>query len=391
MLDYFRGLNVNVWRLVVAQLISMTALNVNIIATGLVGAVLAPAAWLATLPLSVQFISTMFASLPASLLMSYFGRRRIFIGGMLLAAIALSLQGIAIIYKNYALFLVASSLFGISAGIAVFYRYAAADAVAPEYKPKALSLVMAGGLFSALIGPEIAYRTPDLIHDALFAGCYFTAVIVILLSLPALAGLQLPKPDLSKGSGRPISAFLKQRDFLLALIAASLGYAFMTFVMTATPLQVVNVSQFSIEANARIIQWHVIGMFAPSFFTGSLIARFGVRPILWSGVILYASCLVVALNGMGFWHYFVGLLLLGVGWNFLFIGGSTVIASYARPEERGRVQGVADFVILSCMSLASLLAGAAHSFVGWHILLQFSIIPILIIFTCLVFTRIKTS
>ena len=388
-MEYFRGLNINVWRMVFAQLISMTALNVNIIATGLVGAVLAPAAWLATLPLSVQFIATMFASLPASLLMSYFGRRRIFICGLLLASVALSLQGVAIIYKQYGLFLFASGLFGVSAGVAVFYRYAAADAVAPALKPKALSLVMAGGLFSALIGPEIAYRTPELIEDALFAGCYFTAVIVVLLAIPALVGLDLPRPDLTKGSGRAISEFLKQRDFLLALIAASLGYAFMTFVMTATPLQVVNVSQFSMEANARIIQWHVLGMFDPSFFTGSLITRFGVRPILWSGITLYALCLLVALHGSGFWHYFLALLLLGIGWNFLFIGGSSVIASHARPEERGRVQGVADFVILSCVSLASLAAGSAHSFVGLHILLQFSILPIFIIFACLLFTPAK--
>ena len=389
-MDYFRGMNANVWRLVFAQMLAMTALNVNIIATGLVGAVLAPAAWLATLPLSVQFISTMFASLPASLLMSYFGRRPIFIIGVVLSAVALSLQGLAIVIEHYGLFLGASGLFGVSAGIVVFYRYAAADAVAADYKPKALSLVLAGGLFSALIGPEIAFRTPDLIEGAFFAGCYFTSVVAILLCLPVLLGLKLPKPDLSQGSGRPISAFFKQRAFLLALVAAALGYAFMTFVMTATPLQVVNVSKLSMEANARVIQWHVIGMFAPAFFTGSLIARFGARPIIWSGILLYALCLVVALNGVTFWHYFIALLLLGVGWNFLFIGGSSVIANYARPEERGRVQGVADFVILTCVSLASLAAGAAHSMVGWQILLQFSVVPIAIIFICLLLSREET-
>ena len=389
-MEYFKGINANVWRVVGLQVLVMTALNVNIIATGLVGSVLAPAAWLATLPFSAQLIATMFASLPASLLMGYFGRRSIFIIGILLAASCMCLQALAIIYKDFSLFLVASGLFGMANGVAVFYRYAAAEAVASEIKPKALSLVMAGGLFSALIGPEIAFRTPDWIEGALFAGCYFAGAGVLLLGLPLMIGFSLPKPDLTKGHGRPISEFLKQRDFILAVIAASLGYAFMSFVMTATPLQIVNVSQLGIELNARVIQWHVIGMFGPSFFTGMLIIRFGVRNILWAGVLLYGLCLSLALNGTSFWNYFCALILLGIGWNFLFIGGSTVIVSYARPEERGRVQGMADFVILSCVAAASLAAGAAHSTVGWQILLQIAIVPIAIIIFCLLMTRPKS-
>ena len=386
-MTYFNGINAQVWRIVGLQVLAMTALNVNIIGTGLVGALLAPAAWLATLPFSVQLIATMFASLPASLLMVSFGRRPIFALGLLLAAISMCLQAFAIFQENFSLFLIASGLFGIANGVAPFYRYAAADAVPAEVKPKALSLVMAAGLASAFIGPEIAYRAPGLVEGALFAGCYIVGAAVLLLGVPILYGLKLPKPDLAKGHGRPISSFFKKRDFVLAVIAASLGYAFMSFVMTATPLQVVNVAQLGIEANARIIQWHVIGMFGPSFVTGILISHFGVRKILWAGVLLYGLCLSLALSGASFWYYFSALLLLGVGWNFLFIGGSTVIASYARPEERGRVQGVADFVILSCVALASLAAGVAHSTFGWELLLQLAILPMGIIAFCLVITR----
>lgn len=373
------------------QTLIMTSLNLNIITTGLVGAVLAPVAWLATLPISVALIATMFTTLPASLLMARFGRRPIFIIGIVIAILAAALQGAAIFWQSYNFFVLASALSGVSMGVGAFYRYAAADAAELAHKPKALSMVMTGGLFAAFIGPEIAYRTPELIDGALFAGCYFAAAVVLVAALPIAAGLNLPKPDFSAGSGRPIGTFFKQSSFLLALIAAALGYAFMSFVMTATPLQVVNVSQLGIEANARVIQWHVIGMFAPSFFTGILISRFGVRPVLWLGAVLYVGCLALALSGTDFWHYFGALLFLGVGWNFLFIGGSSAIAACANPEERGRVQGVADFAIFTSVAIASLAAGVVHNLQGWQMLLQLASLPIAIIMVCLLFTGARKA
>ena len=167
--------------------------------------------------------------------------------------------------------------------------------------------------------------------------------------------------------------------FRLGLIAAALGYAVMSFLMTATPLQIVNVSQLDVADNARVIQWHVVAMFAPSFVTGHLISRFGVKNIMAAGLLMYAICIFAALSGTAFWHYFTALFLLGLGWNFLYVSGSTLIARLAEPAERGRVQGIADLIIFAAVAFASLSAGALHSFIGWSGLVLLCILPVVLI------------
>jgi MFS family permease len=379
MLNNFRGLPSNVWRMGVAQALMMTMMNVNIINTGLAGGLLAPLPWLATLPLSLQFVATMLATLPASLVMARLGRRPVFIFGVLLAASSAFVQAFSIVIGSFPLFMMAGITLGVGQGIAQFYRYAAADSVAGPDKPRALSLVLVGGLVAAFIGPEIAYRTSGLIDGALYAGCFLSAGIVQLGALVVLAGFSLPKPEKSATSGRSLAEFIQMPGFVAAVTAAAMGYATMSFLMTATPLQIVNISQLGNEANARVIQWHVIAMFLPSLFTGSLIVRFGVYKILWSGVLLYVATILAALAGTGFWHYWLALVLLGLGWNFLFIGGSSMIAGFAEPHERGRIQGVADFAIFSCVASASLLAGILHSQLGWVVLVMTGIVPVLLI------------
>ena len=379
MLSLLKGLPANVWRMGAAQAVMMTVMNVNIINTGLVGGVLAPQPWLATLPLSLQFVAVMFSTLPASLLMAHFGRRPIFIIGVCLAIISCLVQAYGVFSGQFMLFVAGSTMLGIGQGIAQFYRYAAADAVSDKDKPRALSLVLIGGLMAAFIGPEISFRSFDLFPEALYAGCFLVSAGFMLVALFVLASAHLPKPDLSQGAGRPISTFLAMPRFIVGLVCAALGYALMTFLMTATPLQIVNISQLGNEANARVIQWHVIAMFAPSLFTGALISRFGVERILLGGVLFYLLTVIAALAGQGFWHCWMALVFLGLGWNFLFVGGSSIIASIAAPAERGRVQGVADFVIFTCVALCSLLAGALHSQFGWTILVYCALGPIVII------------
>lgn len=390
-MSYFRGLNWNVLYVVIAQMLVMTTTNIHVILSGLVGAVLAPVPWLATLAITVQLIAVMLTTLPASLLMARFGRRPIFLAGGIATIIAGIGQGMAVIWQDFSLFILASAVLGMGMGVGQFYRFAAADTVEGPYKPKALSLVLAGGLFAAFIGPEVAYRTPELIDGALYAGCFFTAAALMCLIIPVLFAADLPKPPPHQRAGRPVSAFFAKPEFVSALLAAALGFALMSFVMTATPLQMVNVAQFDIEQNARVIQWHVIGMFAPSFITGVLIARFGVRPILWSGVISIGLCLVIALSGHDFWHYFIALIWLGIGWNFLYVGGSSVIASLAEPEERGRVQGVADFIISGTVAVASLAAGLVHNLFGWQQLLSYAFVPLGIIAISLLLIRVKQA
>ena len=369
----------NVARLAIAQALSMTTMNVNIINTALVGSLLAPVAWLATLGLSLQFVASMLTTLPASLLMVRFGRRPVFIGGVLIAAVAACLQGIAIIIDHFVLFCAASMALGIAHGCASFYRYAATDSATEEDRPKAISYVLAGGLMAALFGPEIARNTVEWVPEYLYAGCYFSVSAVQLISLLALAGVKIPKPTLTPKGGRPMGIFIRNPVFVVGMICAAIGYALMSYLMTATPIQVVNVAKLGTSANATIIQWHVVAMFAPSFFTGNLIQRFGIIKILLAGLLAYGVAMATAWAGDQFIHYFVALFLLGLGWNFLYIGGSTLVASVATAEERGRVQGVADLATTSLVAVASLTAGGLHSQFGWDVLILAGCVPVAIL------------
>lgn len=357
----------------------MTTMNVNMINTALVGSILAPVAWLSTLPLSLMFVMSMLSTLPVSLLMSRYGRRPLFVLGVCVAVLSTLSQAVAIVLHHYIFFCVASMGLGFSLACAGFYRYAAADSAAPADKPRAISWVLTGGLVAAFLGPEIARNTVDLVPDALYAGCFFTASLVQLVALLFIFGVKIPKPEQRSYAGRPIGVFLRMPIFLIGMFCAALGYALMSYLMTATPLQVVNVSQLGTSANASIIQWHVVAMFAPSFFTGNLIARFGVSRILGSGVLAYVAVIILALMGDDFWHYFGALFLLGIGWNFLYIGGSSLVAQVADPEERGRVQGVADLTMTILVASASLIAGVVHSQLGWEVMVLAASLPVFLL------------
>lgn len=286
--------NITVFRLAAAQALSMTTMNINIINTALVGVLIAPVPWLATLALSLQFLTSMMTTLPASLLMARFGRRPVMIGGVLISSMSTLMQAIAVLRGDFILFCAGGMGLGVALGIASYYRYAAADGVPMALRPKAISLVLAGGLAAALMGPEIARRTVELVPDALYAGCFFTAALVQLISIPILAGLKIQTPPRDTGAGRPIGAFLRMPVYVVGVVCCAVGYALMSYLMTATPLQVVNVAKLGTSANATIIQWHVVAMFLPSFFTGSLIARFGAFRVLWAGVGFYLCSLVLA-------------------------------------------------------------------------------------------------
>lgn len=368
--------NINVFRLATAQALSMTTMNINIINTALVGVLIAPVPWLATLALSLQFLTSMMTTLPASLLMARFGRRPVMIAGVLISSMATLMQAIAVLRGDFILFCAGGMGLGVALGIASYYRYAAADGVSMALRPKAISLVLAGGLAAALMGPEIAKRTVDLVPDALYAGCFFTAAVVQLISIPVLAGLKIETPKREFGGGRPIGVFLRMPVYLVGVVCCAVGYALMSYLMTATPLQVVNVARLGTSANATIIQWHVVAMFLPSFVTGSLIARFGAFRVLWAGVGFYFCSLLLALGAGGFWGYWLALVSAGLGWNSLFVGGTSLVAGVAEPIERGRVQGFADLMTMTTVAIASLTAGAIHSQLGWGSLTMAALVPL---------------
>lgn len=369
----------NIIRLAIAQALSMTSMNVNIINTALVGVLLAPVAWLATLPLSLQFITSMLVTLPASLLMARFGRRPVMIAGVLISSMSTTCLGLAVLIGDFLLFCGGSMGLGMAMGIASYYRYAAADGVPTAQRPKAIAYVLAGGLAAAFIGPEIARRTVDLVPETLYAGCFFTVALVQLVSVIALAGIRIEIPKRSPGGGRPIGVFLRMPVFVVGVICCAIGYALMSYLMTATPLQVVNVARLGTSANATIIQWHVVAMFLPSFFTGNIIARIGVLQVLWAGVACYVLTIILAVGAIGFWSYWTALLTLGLGWNFLYVGGTSLVAKIAEPEERGRVQGFADLATMTTVATASLSAGAIHSQLGWDYVALVALGPVAVV------------
>ena len=371
--------SVTVMRLAAAQALSMTTMNINIINTALVGVLIAPVPWLATLALSLQFLTSMMTTLPASLLMARFGRRPVMIAGVLISSLSTLMQAIAVLRDDFIMFCAGGMGLGVALGIASYYRYAAADGVPVALRPKAISLVLAGGLAAALMGPEIAKRTVELVPNALYAGCFFTAALVQLLSIPILAGLKIETPSRETGSGRPIGDFLRMPVYVVGVVCCAVGYALMSYLMTATPLQVVNVAKLGTSANATIIQWHVVAMFLPSFFTGSVSGRFGAFRILWAGVGFYLCSLVLALGAGGFWGYWLALASAGLGWNALFVGGTSLVTRVAEPVERGRVQGFADLMTMTTVATASLLAGAIHSQLGWEALTMAALAPLSIV------------
>ena len=383
----FKSLTGNVWRLGVSQGLMMTVMNVNLTNTALVGSLLAPTPWLITLPISIQFVAVMLATIPASLMMAQFGRKPIFLIGVFMVIIGAFGQAGSILIESFELLVFFSFLLGLGQGVAQFYRYAAADSVKGSEKAKAVSLVLLGGLASAIIGPEIAYRTVSLLPNNLYAGCFVVTGLVQMIAIPIILGLDLPPLKIQKHKGRPITAFFQIPSFLSGLTAAALGYCLMTFLMTATPLQVVEVSGLSHQANARVIQWHVVAMFAPTLLSGLLIAKFGVQKILWAGIFFFVLACIIALLGTNFYFYLTTLIFLGVGWNFLFVGGSSVIADSASLEERGRVQGIADFCIFSFVALASMFSGMVHSEFGWTFMVSISSLVIVLISFAVVFGR----
>ena len=378
--NYLQNLNKNVFLLATAQIFSMTTMNINIIVTGLAGFLIAPYGWLSTFPLSLQFIITMFATFPTSLLMSVFGRKIIFVIGALSTSVGGILMAVALFQKLFFLFCFGSILLGLGHASSLFYRYAATETVPNMAKPKAMSLVLSGGLIAALLGPKIYQVSAEIYLDSLYAGSYIMISIVQLISIPFILNLKIPLPPKTSSGGRKVSEIFVDRSMIRAVISAAGGYGIMSFLMTATPLQIINICKFGVAQNASIIQWHVIAMFAPSFFTGTLIQKFTVERVLSAGMYIYLLVVLIAFYADTPEQYLLALFLLGIGWNFLYIGGSSLIVSLTFPEEQGKVQGIADFIIFGVVAISSLSAGLMHYLIGWDKMVLWSLPILFIIF-----------
>lgn len=347
----------------------MSANSLIIASAALIGAAIAPDKALATLPLAAQFIAIMLTSIPAAMLMAKIGRKRGFMLATTLGTSGGALTTYAIIDQSFWIFVAGTFSVGMFNGFANYYRFAAADSVAHDLKGKAISYVMIGGVVAAIVGPNLANHAKDWMGAAQFAGSYASLIVLYLLSLLTLSFLQLPhkSPDeanLKTVSPRKTSEIIAQPTFFVALVCGMLGYGIMSFLMTATPLAMHH-NHHPFNDTAFVIQWHVLGMFAPSFFTGSLIQRFGVIQIMLTGTLLGIACVVVNLIGTSVPHFWFALVLLGISWNFMFIGATTLLTETYHDNERARAQAINDFSVFTTVAIASLSAGALQHLFGW--------------------------
>ena len=290
--------------------------------------------------------------------------------------------------------IIGSILLGFSQANQQFYRYAAADNITTKLKSKAISLVLAGGLIAAIVGPEVSRYSFDFFPDYIYLATYLCAALIQIFNFWVLIFVKIKKPKQTKNSVRALSKILLRKTVIIAILAASVGYSLMSFIMTATPLQIVNVCKLGDSASATVIQWHVIAMFAPSFFTGSIINLLGNRKVMMMGVMLYIMSICFGIMGQTIQYFWISLFLCGLGWNFLYVGGSDIIAKSALPEERAKVQGVTDFIIFIFVASGSFLAGSLHNNLGWEIMMLYTSIPIFILFLSIVFINpreIKTT
>lgn len=370
----------NVFVLAACQALMMTCNSLLIAISALVGAALAPEKWFATVPLGLQFLATMLCTLPASLLMRRIGRRAGFILGTVAGLAGAVVSTHATLTHSFAWLCGGAFLFGMFNAFAQYYRFAAADTATPEFRSRAISLVLAGGVVAAFAGPNLASATRELAAVP-FAGSYASLLALFAASALLLVGLHIPRaPAAELGAGRPMAVIARQPPFLAAVLGATVAYASMNLLMTATPLAMDHAGH-SFGDTALVIEWHVLGMFAPAFVTGHLINRFGVTNIMFVGVVLLAACVGANLLGGSVAHFWLALLLLGMGWNFLFVGATTLLTETYTLAEKAKVQGVNDLLIFGTVALSATTSGMLHHVLGWQAM-NLGVVPLLAL--CLV-------
>lgn len=368
-----------VFLLATAQALFQTVSVLVMTIGGLAGSILAPSPEWATAPIAAMFLGTAVSTVPASMWMTRVGRRIGFIAGASLGTLGGLLAAAGIFTSSLTLLCLGTFLAGTYKGFAQFYRFAAAEVASNTFKPRAISLVLAGGIVAALVGPLLARLGGDLLQPAYTASFLFLAV-ASALAVGVLLGVDIPRSvdtAADKASARPLRDIIRQPTYLVALFGAVTGYGVMILAMTATPLAMVH-HNHSIGAMATVIQLHVLGMFLPSFFTGSLIARFGVLRIMFVGIVLLTGHVLISLTGTGIYSFTAALILLGVGWNFLYVGGTNLLTRSYRAAERGKAQAANDMTIFVVGLLASFSAGVLQNTVGWQSL-NLALLPWLVL------------
>jgi MFS family permease len=364
--------------LAIAQALYGAALTAVVVTAGLVGAQLAPSASWATLPMSMTIVGTALTTFPISLMMRRTGRRLGFVVCALVGAVGSLVGVVAIFQRSFELFLVGCFLVGVYQASASYYRFAAADTASPLFKPKAISWVMTGGIVAALIGTVLVMFTVDLLAPVTFAGTWVVMSLLALAGAAILLAVDIPLTEKHDApSGRPLSVIARQPRYIVAALTAMLAYGIMMLVMTATPVAMLGCG-FSVQDSSWVIQWHALAMFVPSFFTGSLITRFGAEKVSAFGMVLLVGAAGAGLMGIHFENFAVGLILLGLGWNFGFIGGTTLLTDTYEPEERNKAQGLNDFLVFATTAVTSLSAGKLLAWFGWEGV-NYAVLPMVVL------------
>ena len=384
-------MNRHLFLLALCQALFLTN-NVTFIAiNGLVGLSLAPLGWMATLPVTGYVVGAALSAMPVARLQARLGRKRSFQIGLVVAAVSAALCALAVFNGSFWLLVGSTLVAGFYSANGALYRFAGTELVAPAFKERALSWVLAGGVAGAFIGPNLASATRAWFVVP-FVGAYVALIAVALVAFVLVSLVRFPThtpPLPGAPAGRSVAELARQPVFVVAVIAAALGYGVMNLLMAATPIAMQQ-CKHPFESAALVLEWHVLGMFVPSFFTGHLIKRFGVLPVMAVGAALNLVCVAVALSGVDLMQFLVALFTLGVGWNFLYTGGSMLLTQTYRPEEKTRAQGFMDTCVFGTMAVTSFASGALVTTRGWTWLNLGSLLPIALVALALGWLALKT-
>ena len=373
----------NIFLLACCQALLLTNSAGLISMNGLVGYSMVDFKAIATLGATTYVLGSALATMPLSLWMARAGRRRGFMAGAMINVLGCAVAVVALRVGSFALYCVATAIIGVYNAVGLQYRFAATEVAAPGDKARAISLVLAGGIIGGFLGPAITQWGQHM-FAAEFVGSFVMLAGVSILALVVQYQVHVPKPGIEErsGGGRPLREIIRQPVFIVAALSGGLGYGLMNLLMTATPLAM-NFCSHPYAQAALVIQWHVVGMYAPGFVTGSLIKRAGVLWIIVAGVVLMGLGSVVALNGVTVAHFVTALVLVGIGWNFMYTGGTTLLTDAYTPAEKARTQGANDFIVFSIMGVSSFSSGALVSAAGWEVM-NWSALPVLLLIAVVV-------
>ncbi|WP_439146993.1 MFS transporter [Vibrio sp.] len=360
-------MNRNVWLLSLCQALLMTGNILLISVIGLIGKQIAPSVSMITLPVALQFLGLMAATIPASLISGKLGRKRGFSIGNVVGITGASLATYALSQQHFYLFCFATFLLGIGIGFGTLYRFAAIEVCDENARHRAISISMAGGVLAAVLGPNLAIMFQQWSADGLYIGAFASLIGLNILALALLQTIQFPKVSFNSQTPKadPLSVIVKAPNFIGAVFAAMVAYAVMNILMTATPLAMIGCG-FDFTKAAGVIEWHVLGMFVPAFFTGSLIEKFGSRMMILAGGVLFVVSIAINIHGVSIWHFRAALVVLGVGWNFMFIAATGLFSQSYQAQNKAKAQAFNEFVVFGCVTVTALLSGWLESTVGWQ-------------------------